>query len=296
MSEETPETSESHNGGSSKQGLALAVAIWGIVALSVIYWFKYGQIPELVSNRGQLDSLYHAILIVTGVVYVVVQVLLGYFIFRYQDKPDAEGSYWHDSHKLEYAWTIATIVILIPFVLTGLNYWGQVKASPVPDDAVVVTAVGAQFQWDFIYPGPDGEFGTITPQLYSLQNPLAIDPTDPNSSDDFAFTNQLVLPVDRPALILLRSKDVQHAFFLPNFRVKQDLVPGMTTQTWFIPTKVGNYEIACAELCGLGHYRMRAFLEIKSQEDYDAWWREQTAPPPVEAPAEVEADANPAAN
>ena len=292
MSEETSETSaESHPGGSSKQGLALALVVWAIVALSIIYWVKYGQVPELASDRGQLDGLYYAILAVTGVVYVIVQVLLGYYIFRYQDKPNAEGSYWHESHKLEYAWTIATIVILIPFVLTGLNYWSQVKASTPPDDAVVVVAVGAQFQWDFIYPGPDGEFGQITPQLYSLENPLAIDPADPNSADDFFFTNQLVLPVDRAALIMLRSKDVQHAFFLPNFRVKQDLMPGMTTQTLFVPTKVGNYEIACAELCGLGHYRMRAFLEVKSQEDYDAWWQEQTAPPAPEVPAEQQDDA-----
>jgi len=92
------------------------------------------------------------------------------------------------------------------------------------------------------------------------------------------LTNQLVLPVDRPARILLRSKDVQHAFFLPNFRVKQDLVPGMTTEAWFTPVKTGNYEVACAELCGLGHYRMRAFLEVMESGDYEAWLAENAPP------------------
>ena len=106
------------------------------------------------------------------------------------------------------------------------------------------------------YPGPDGVFGRVNPELISLENLLGVDPDDPASADDFSLTNQLALPVDRPVVLHLRSKDMQHGFFLPQHRVKQDLQPGMSIQTWFIPTKVGEYEIACAELCGLGHYRM----------------------------------------
>lgn len=254
-------------------GVALAVSIWLIVIVSVAYFFKYG-VPELASDRQPQDSLYHVILAITGVAYIVVQVLLGLYIFKYRHKEGAEGSYWHDSHRLEMGWTIATAVVLIPIVFYGLGIWTDVQASP-PDDAIVVEAVGAQFQWDFRYPGPDGEFGAFRPELYSLENPLGLDRDDPAGTDDFSFTNQLVLPVDRAAHIRLRSKDIQHAFFLPNFRVKQDLVPGMETGVTFTPTKVGEYEIACAELCGLGHYRMRAFLSIRSEEDYESWLDEQ---------------------
>jgi cytochrome c oxidase subunit 2 len=161
-------------------------------------------------------------------------------------------------------------------VFSGLAIWSDVQAAP-PEDAVVVEAVGAQFQWDFRYPGPDGRFGEFRPALYSLDNPLGVDSADPAAADDFSRTNQLVLPVNRVVHIRLRTKDVQHAFFLPNFRVKQDLVAGMETSVTFTPTKAGEYEIACAELCGLGHYRMRAFLTVMNEADYQAWMSEQAA-------------------
>lgn len=258
-----------------KQGLAMALSIWGIVLVSVAYFFKYG-VPELASDRGSLDTLYYVILGLTGAIFVIVQVLLGFYIMKYRHRPDAERSYWHDSHKMEVFWTVGTGFILLPIVFSGLVLWSDVNADP-PDDALVIEAVGAQFQWDFRYPGPDGEFGEFRPELYSLSNYLGLDPDDPASADDFVRTNQLVIPVDEPVHIRLRSKDVQHAFFLPNFRVKQDLVPGMQTRVWFTPTKVGEFEIACAELCGLGHYRMRAFLTVMSRADYDNWIEEQLA-------------------
>ncbi len=257
----------------NNHGLFLALSIWAIVLVSVIFFFKY-SVPELASDRGAQDTLYYVILGVTGVLYILVQIVLGYYIYRFRSDPDAEGSYWHESHKLEMTWTIGTAVILIPIVFAGLRVWGTVKAA-APEDAIVIQAMAAQFQWDFRYPGPDGQFGAIRPELYSLENYMGIDPNDPASAGDFIRTNQLVIPVDRAVRIDLMSKDVQHAFFLPNFRVKQDVLPGMPTQVWFVPTKVGEYEIACAELCGLGHYRMRAFLEVKTQADYDAWLVEQ---------------------
>lgn len=259
----------------SIEGLLLAGAIWIIVLVSVAYFFKWGM-PELASNRGGQDSLYYVILAVTGIVYVVVQSVLGFYIWRFPDRPGAEGSYWHQSHKLEITWTVGTAVILVPIVLIGLRLWNQVYSEP-PRGAYEVEVVGAQFQWDMHYSGSDGVLGRIDPALITLDNPLGIDPDDPASADDFVLTNQLVLPVHRPALIHLRSKDLQHSFFLPNHRVKQDLMPGMKIQTWFVPTKVGQFEIACAELCGLGHYRMRGFLEVKTAEDFEAWLSEQAA-------------------
>ena len=276
----------------SLQGIAMAVVIWAIVVLSSLYYVRYG-VPELASDRGYLDSLYYVILGITGVAYILYQLALGYVIYRYRgDRPGAESSYWHESHKLELTWTIGTAAILIPIVFTGLIYWDRVR-GPAPEDAVTVMAVGAQFQWDFHYPGADGEFGRFDPTLYAIDNQIGLDETDPAAADDWVLTNQLVIPVDRPARILMRSKDVQHAIFLPNFRVKQDLVPGMTTEVWFTPVKTGSYEVACAELCGLGHYRMRAFLEVMEEADYQQWLSEN-APASVADAADPAAEAPPA--
>ena len=276
----------------SLQGIAMAVVIWAIVVLSSLYYVRYG-VPELASDRGYLDSLYYVILGITGVAYILYQLALGYVIYRYRgDRPNAESSYWHESHKLELTWTIGTAAILIPIVFTGLIYWDRVR-GPAPEDAVTVMAVGAQFQWDFHYPGADGEFGRFDPTLYAIDNQIGLDETDPAAADDWVLTNQLVIPVGRPARILMRSKDVQHAIFLPNFRVKQDLVPGMTTEVWFTPVKTGSYEVACAELCGLGHYRMRAFLEVMEEADYQQWLNDN-APAAVADAADPAADAPPA--
>jgi cytochrome c oxidase subunit 2 len=256
-------------------GMAMAVSIWAILLISVFFFLKY-RVPELASDRSSLDTLYYVILGITGVAYVIVQFVLALYIWRFRHREGAQGSYWHESHKVEMLWTLGTAAVLIPIVFSGLVLWNRVQAAP-PENALVVEAVGAQFQWDFRYPGPDGEFGEFRPELYSLENPLGVDPQDSASADDFSRTNQLVLPLNRPIHIRLRSKDVQHAFFLPNFRVKQDLVPGMATAITFTPTKAGEYEIACAELCGLGHYRMRAFLTVMSEADFEKWLSEQTA-------------------
>ena len=276
----------------SLQGIAMAVVIWVIVVVSSLYFLNYG-VPELASDRGYLDNLYYVILGITGAAYILYQLALGYVIYRYRgDRPGAESSHWHESHKLELTWTIGTAAILVPIVFTGLIYWDRVR-GPAPDDAVTVMAVGAQFQWDFHYPGADGEFGRFDPTLYAIDNQIGLDETDPAAADDWVLTNQLVIPVDRPTRILMRSKDVQHALFLPNFRVKQDLVPGMTTEVWFTPVKTGSYEVACAELCGLGHYRMRAFLEVMEEADYQQWLSDN-APAPVAEVADPAEDAPPA--
>ena len=140
----------------------------------------------------------------------------------------------------------------------------------------MVRVVAQQFAWNIHYPGADGIFGKTDVSLINEQtNPVGLDRSDPNAADDITTLNQLHLPVDKPVIIHLSSKDVLHSFYLPEMRVKQDAIPGMSIPLWFKPVKIGNWEIACAQLCGLGHYRMRGFLNIHSQNDYDAWLKEQ---------------------
>jgi cytochrome c oxidase subunit 2 len=140
---------------------------------------------------------------------------------------------------------------------------------------VVVKVVGEQFAWNVQYHGPDGKFGRTDPKLVSADNPLGLDRTDPNAKDDVTTINQLNLPVDRPVLVHLSSKDVIHSFGLYEMRVKQDAIPGMNIPVWFIPNRVGEYEIACSQLCGLGHFRMRGFITIQSAADYQKWYDDQ---------------------
>ena len=146
---------------------------------------------------------------------------------------------------------------------------------PSENEAVVVRVSGEQFAWNSHYPGADGQFGRTDIKLVSPSNAVGLDRTDPAAKDDITTVNQLNLPVDRPILIRLTSKDVIHSFGLFEMRVKQDAVPGLDIPVWFIPNRVGDYEISCSQLCGLGHYRMRGFMSIKSDADYQAWLAEE---------------------
>jgi cytochrome c oxidase subunit II len=164
----------------------------------------------------------------------------------------------------------------------------RVDSIPPENEALVVHVTAEQFAWNAHYAGPDGTFGRTAIDLLDLQtNPVGLDRSDPAGQDDVATLNQLYLPVNRPIILKLRSKDVIHSFGVPEFRVKQDAIPGLTTPIWFVPTvttaemreRTGNpefqYEIACAQLCGLGHYRMRGFVTVLSDEEFQKWMDEE---------------------
>jgi len=164
-------------------------------------------------------------------------------------------------------------VLLVGYAIPA---WARrVKQFPAENEATVVRVVGEQFAWNVQYPGPDGRFGRTDITKVSADNPMGLDRTDPNAKDDLTTINQLTLPVNRPVLVHLSSKDVIHSFGLFEMRVKQDAIPGLDIPVWFIPNRIGDYEIACSQLCGLGHYRMRGFLNIKSDADYRAFLAEE---------------------
>jgi cytochrome c oxidase subunit 2 len=255
---------------SKLQGLLFGLATLLLVALATFFFTKT-WLPNLVSDRGAIDSAMMVSLVVTGVVFIATNLCLGWFAWRYQDAPGAKAAYWHDSPKLEWTWTLVTAGIMLIFTFRALSLWAQVTA-PAPADSFVVEITGQQFAWNVRYPGKDGIFGRTDVKLVdaSALNFTGVDKSDPNAADDVTTQNQLVLPEGRPVRVLLRSMDVIHSFFLPNFRVKQDALPGMTTETWFIPQKAGDYEIACAEHCGLGHYRMRGQVHVVPPADVEA--------------------------
>jgi cytochrome c oxidase subunit 2 len=168
------------------------------------------------------------------------------------------------------------IVEVILLVFYAIPAWAKrVKALPSENEAVVVRVVAHQFAWEIQYAGPDGKFGRTDPNMVTSDNLIGLDRRDPDAKDDIVTSNQLNLPVDRPVLVHLSSQDVIHSFGLYEMRIKQDAIPGMSIPVWFIPNRVGQYEIACSQLCGLGHFRMRGFVTIQSAADYQKWFDDQ---------------------
>ena len=238
------------------------------------YWF-----PKLASVHGQrIDSLFMAVLVVSGIAFVLVQGALGFFVARYGENGRERASYWHDNPRAEAFLLIGTAVILTILVFMGQRVWASIYFVDAPADALVVQVTGEQFQWNFHYAGPDGAFGRTDTKLITSTNNIGLDRTDPAAKDDVVTLSEMHFPVGRPVKVRLRSKDVIHSFFLPNLRIKQDAVPGMAIEVWFTPNRAGTYEIACAELCGLAHYRMKGALTIdESQQAFDTWLRQKTA-------------------
>jgi cytochrome c oxidase subunit 2 len=171
---------------------------------------------------------------------------------------------------------VAEIVLLAFF---SIPFWTRnVDAAPPPENqAVVVRVIAEQFAWNVHYPGADGVFGRTDIRLVSPDNPLGLDRDEPVGKDDLVVNGRLNLPVDRPVIVYLSSKDVIHSFALPQMRVKQDAIPGIVQPVWFTPTMTGQWDIACSQLCGLGHYRMKGVYQIQPPEEYQAWLKEEAS-------------------
>lgn len=239
-----------------------------------------GMQPNAAAHGGSIDSLIvwvhwlmFALFIGWGIFF-----MLTLFKFRASANPKADpvGVKNHYSSYLELLVAGIEVVLLIGF---SIPIWAEaVTAFPEEKDATVVQVTAEQFAWNFHYAGPDGKFGKVDSKFVTAgANPLGLDPSDPNGKDDFNSINQLVLPNNKPVITKIASKDVIHSFGIPSLRVKQDAIPGMQVPIWFKPIKEGTYEIACSQLCGIGHYSMRGFVVVKSDADFNKWYTEKTA-------------------
>ncbi len=239
------------------------------------WWLPGGPGPDYthsVSTFGKkIDSLYILILIITGVVFIGTQIALVWATYKFADTgPNRVAQYFHGSQRLEVIWTIIPAAILVFIALYQMGTWSDIKfrtAAPRVQPIAEITA--RQFQWVMRYAGADGKL---------------------NTPDDVQLVNDLHFVKDRPALIYLKSGDVQHSFFLPQMRIKQDAVPGLTIPVWFDADRSGHYELVCAELCGWGHYKMRGNVTVHdTQVQYDDWMtseiRKQSQDQLVSAPA-----------
>ena len=252
-------------------GILIIVSLWLFIAKP--FWF-----PTLTSIHGaDIDGVFRAVLIVTGIAFVITQGMLGYFVARYGTRGSEHADYWHDNPKAEFFLLTATAVILVVLVFMGQRVWLKYYFSGLPENATIVQVTAQQFQWNFHYAGPDGKFGPTDLTTVGPSNFIGLVEDNPDSKDDVVSVGEMHVPMDKPVVIRLKSKDVIHSFFLPNFRVKQDAVPGLAIEVPFTPTATGRYEIACAELCGNNHFKMAGHITVESSEDFDKWLKEQLA-------------------
>ncbi len=228
---------------------------------------------EASAHAAEIDNMIVLVHWLMAVMFVGWGAFFVFVLFRFRQGANQKASYTGAKGKVakgtEIAVGIVEIILLIGYAIPA---WAtRVTEFPAESDAVVVHLVGEQFAWNVQYPGADGKFGRTDIKLITAANPLGLDRTDSDAKDDITTINQLNIPVDRPILVHLSTKDVIHSFGLTEMRVKQDAIPGMQIPVWFVPTRAGDYEISCSQLCGLGHYRMRGFVTVQTADAYQAW-------------------------
>jgi cytochrome c oxidase subunit 2 len=236
-----------------------------------------GMPVQASTHAAQIDQMTVLVHWLMLVLFVGWGAFFLFVLFRFRrgahPRADYAGAKGKFAKSTEIAVAVIEVVLLVGYAIPA---WAiRVKAFPSESEAVVVRVVGEQFSWNVHYPGPDGRFGRTDIKLVTADNPLGLDRRDPDAKDDITTINQLNLPVDRPVLVHLSSKDVIHSFGLIEMRVKQDAIPGMTMPVWFIPNRIGEYELACSQLCGLGHFRMRGFVTVQTPADYQKWFDDQ---------------------
>ncbi len=265
--------------GSATVAFALMVFLLFFTLLTLYFFLvKKWWFPEAITDFGhEIDAQFFRTFVIVGIVFALSQIALGLLVFRFRDR-GGRADYSHGNNAMEILWTLATAILFVGLGLYGRSAWAEVHFRGAAPGAVQIEVLGQQFAWNFRYPGPDGKFGRIAAEFVkdSSGNFFGIDPSDPVGKDDIV-SPVLAVPVNREIQLLLRGKDVTHSFFVRELRLKQDTVPGMLIPIHFTPTKIGEYEIACAELCGLGHHRMRSFLQVKSAADYQKWLADQAA-------------------
>ncbi len=262
--------------------LAMITAVSVALVAMHVWWFPI----DIAAHGAAIDHQFSVTFVITGIIFVFAQLALAYLVWRYRGREDGRKAvYSRGGNAVELLWVVVAAILFIGLDFMGYRTWARMHFTGAQPQALRIEVWGEQFAWFFRYPGPDGRFGPVHPALMddSMGNYLGLDRRhDPASKDDIV-TATLGVPVGTPVDLILRSKDVIHSFFVPELRIKQDLVPGMEIPIHFTTTEQGlkqdggRYEIVCAQLCGLAHYRMRAFLQIMTEKNFEKWLRQQAA-------------------
>lgn len=255
--------------------MALAIALMALVAAAVLFHFlSPWWLTPLASNWGQIDDTLMITLAITGGVFIAINLFIAYCLVRFRQRDGHRAAHDPENKKLEWLLTGLTSTGIVAMLAPGLFVYAAYIKPPA--ESLVFEAVGQQWQWRFRFPGQDGALGVTDSRYVSAENPFGLAPNDPRGQDDILVqAPEVHLPVDKPVKVLLRSQDVLHDFYVPQFRARMDLVPGMITHFWFTPTQTGRFEILCAELCGIGHSNMRGHVVVEQEAAFLAWLKAQ---------------------
>jgi cytochrome c oxidase subunit 2 len=251
-----------------------------LVAVGTVWFHFYAPLlgwwwTPIASNWEYIDTTIIITFWITGVVFIVLILFMAYCCIRFGYKKGHKSQYKPENPKLEWWLTILTSLGVAGMLTPGLIVWDEFIT--VPKNATEIEVVGAQWDWKYRLPGKDGKLGTTNVKLINDNNPFGIELKDKNGRDDVLIEGgDLHLPMDRPVKVLLRSIDVLHDFYVPEFRAKMDMVPGMITYFWITPTRTGKFDVLCFELCGVGHHAMRSSVVVQNKKDYTKWLQEQT--------------------
>ena len=256
---------------------------WAEIRETGVWW-----LPRNVSNFGhEIDFIFYVILWLTGITAVLVFGTMIYFIVKYRQRAGVGAIHSHGNNTLEIVWTTIPVFIFLALAIYGNEMWARMRMETPPADALQVAVVGEQFGWNLRYPGPDGKLAKMDAHKVTKDNPFGIDPNDPEGKDDFITYNDMVVPVGRAVRLHLSSKDVIHSFYVPEFRLYQDMVPGRVYDfVWFKTDATGQFQLACNQLCGQGHYKMFGKLGVVNPEEYEVWAKGKT---PVTATTSTQA-------
>lgn len=251
--------------------IVLVLIAVGSVAFHLLspWWWT-----PIASNWRYVDDTIIITFWITGIVFTAIVLFMAYCVFRFRHREGQRAEYEPENKRLEWWLTIATSVGVAAMLAPGLLVWNQFVS--VPAEATEVEIVGQQWLWSYRLPGKDGRLGKSDVRFISTGNGLGVDARDPAGQDDVVIEGEnLYLPIGKPVKLLLRSVDVVHDFYVPQFRAKMDMVPGVVTYFWFTPIRNGEFEILCAELCGVGHPRMRGTVVVEEEGAYLKWLEDQ---------------------
>ena len=251
--------------------IIFALIIVGSIAFHI--WSPWWWTP-VASNWGNIDGTIILTFWITGAVFVAVCLFMSYCVWQYRYRPERKAEYKPEDKKLEFRLTWLTALGVVALLAPGLVVWN--KYVTVPENAFKIEVVAYQWGWNYRLPGDDGVLGKTSINLVSDENPYGLDSNDPNSKDDILVMDaDLHLKINQPVKVELRSFDVLHNFYVPQFRAKMDTLPGIITYYWFTTTKTGDFEVLCAEYCGTGHYAMRGKVLVDEKQDYSNWLAKQ---------------------
>lgn len=256
--------------------LALLSPAHAEIRQTSVWW-----LPRNVNMFGhEIDFIFYLILWLTGVTAVAVFSVMIYFLVKYRARPGVPAIHSHGNNTLEVIWTTIPVFIFLALAIYGNEQWTQMRLRTPPADALPVAVVGEQFGWNVRYPGPDGKLAKMVAAKVGKDNPFGVDPADPDGMDDFTTYNDIVFPLNRPVRLYLSSKDVIHAFYVPEFRLYQDMVPGRVYDfVWLKAEATGNFQLACNQLCGQGHYKMFGKLSVVGESAYQDWAKSKAPAP-----------------